>query len=124
MKIDKKFGLTYIVIGFLMIMLIKAHGADGSEVTLLETIVPSVIQTEEENGKLSSDNKKLKQELANCAQGEITLDMSEDRLNDAEMKAALIGVTGPGLRITLDDSKRAVGKREDPNLLVLSLIHI
>jgi len=119
LKIDKKFGLTYIVIGFLMIMLIKAHGADGSEVTLLETIVPSVIQTEEENGKLSSDNKKLKQELANCAQGEITLDMSEDRLNDAEMKAALIGVTGPGLRITLDDSKRAVGKREDPNLLVI-----
>lgn len=119
MKIDKKLGLISIVIGFFMIMVIKAHGVDGSQVTLLETIVPSVIRTEQENGKLAADNEKLKQELANYAQGENTVELPNDRLNDAEMKAGLIGVSGPGLRITLDDSKRTVGKQGDPNLLVI-----
>ena len=118
-KLGFAFGLASIVIIFLIIMLIKVHGVDGSQVTLLETIVPSVIQTEKENLLLSTDNEKLKQELANYAQGQSAATLASHPLQETKMNAGLMGVTGPGLQITLDDSKRAAGKQGDPKLLVI-----
>ena len=89
MQLNKKerslLGFASFLLGFLSIILLKAQGVTGRQVVIQETAVPSLIQTEQENQQLSVDNEKLQLELAN---------------------AGLIGVAGPGLRITLDDSKR------------------
>ena len=108
-----------IVIAFLIIMLLKMHGVSGSQVTLQETIVPSLIQTEQENRLLSEDNEKIKVQLEQFAQCQSVSTLANQQLKEAKMNAGLIGVTGPGLRITLDDSKRAAVAEEDPKLCVI-----
>jgi uncharacterized protein YlxW (UPF0749 family) len=107
------------LIGFIFIVLLKANGVSG-QVVLQKTSVPSFIQTEQENQQLSVDNGKLQLELAKYAQVESASTLANQQLQEAKMNAGLIGATGPGLRITLDDSKRAAVGEEDP---ILFLIH-
>lgn len=106
--------LASMLIGFLFIILFKANGVAGSQVTRQQA-VPSLIQTEQENRQLSNDNEKIKQELTKYAQGQSELALPSQQLKDTKMNAGLIEVAGPGLRITLDDSKRVVKKKDDRN---------
>jgi len=107
------------VIIFLFIMLLKVPRVAGSQATLMETIIPSLIQTEQENVQLSTDNEKIKQELAKYAQNQSASALANQQLQEAKINAGLIGVAGPGIRITLDDSLRVAIKQEDRKLLVI-----
>lgn len=123
MRLEKRerslLGLASILIGFLFIILLKANGVAGNQVTRQETAVPSLIQTEQENQQLSTDNNKIQQELTKYVQGQSSLAVASQQLQDAKMNAGLIAVTGPGVRITLDDSKRVAGGQEDPNSFLI-----
>jgi len=123
MQLDKRerslLGLSSILIGFLFIILLKTQGAAGSQVTRSETAVPSLIQTEQENQQISLDNTRLQQELAKYAQGQSVSTLANQQLQEAQMNAGLIAVNGPGVRITLDDSKRAAIGQEDPNSFLI-----
>lgn len=116
MKLDKRerslLGLASVLLGFLFIILLKAQGVTGSQE---ETAVPSLIQTEQENQQLSVENEKIQLELVKYAQGQSASTLANEQLLEAKMNAGLIALTGPGLRITLDDSKRVVIGEEDPN---------
>jgi len=124
MKLEKRerslLGLASILLGFLFIILLKSQGVAVSQVALQETAVPSLIQTEQENQQLSVENEKIQLELVKYAQGQSASTLANQQLQEAKMNADLIGVAGPGLRITLDDSKRAAVGQEDP---ILFLIH-
>jgi len=116
MKLDKRkgslIGFVFIVLSFLIIMLFKTHGVSASQKTLQETIVPSLIQLEQENQQVSGDNEKLQLELEKYAQGHSVLTLDYQQLQETKMKAGLIEVAGPGLRITLDDWRaKRLGKR-------------
>lgn len=123
MKLNKKerslLGLASMLLGFLFIILLKAQGVTGSQTVLPETAMPTLIQTEQENQQLSTDNEKLKQGLAKYGQDQSASDLANQQIHDAKMNAGLIGVAGPGLRITLDDSKRAAVGEEDPMLFLI-----
>lgn len=108
-------GLASILVGFLFIILLKTQGVASSQVTLQETAVPSLIQTEQENQQLSVDNERIQQELVKYAQGQSASALANQQLQEAQMNAGVIAVTGPGVRITLNDSKRAAIGQEDPN---------
>lgn len=123
MQLEKRerslLGLASILIGFLFIILLKTQGAAGSQVTRQETAVPSLIQTEQENQQISVDNEKIQQELAKYAQGQSASTLADQQLQEAQMNAGVIAVTGPGVRITLDDSKRAAIGEEDPSSFLI-----
>ncbi|WP_088188615.1 DUF881 domain-containing protein [Desulfosporosinus sp. FKA] len=108
-------GLGSVLIGFLFVMLLKAHGIAGNDPLGQETAVPNLVQTELENQQISVENDKLRQELAKYAQGQSASTLANQQLQDAEMNSGLIAVSGPGLRITLDDSKRTVQGQDDLN---------
>ena len=110
-------GFGSILIGFLFIILLRAHGVAGNTVT--ETAVPSLIQTEQENQQISADNDRLQQELNKYVQGQNASVLANQQLREAQMNAGVLGVSGPGVRITLDDSKRAAKEQEDPMLFVI-----
>jgi len=118
MKLEKReqslLGLASILLGFLFIVLLKAQGVAGSQIARSETAVPSLIQSEQANQQLSADNEKIQGELDKYAQGQSTSVLANQQLQEAEMNAGLVAVTGPGLRITLDDSK-SVTKAVDAN---------
>ncbi|HZK86104.1 MAG TPA: hypothetical protein VFC58_15865, partial [Desulfosporosinus sp.] len=107
---DKKeralLGIASILLGFLFVILLKTQGVAGSQLALQKTAVPNLIQTEQENQQLSDDNEKIQLELAKYALGQSATVLANQQVHEAKMNAGLIGVEGPGLRITLDDSKR------------------
>jgi len=123
MKLNKQgrslLGLASMLIGFLFIILLKTNEVSGSQVALQQTSVPSLIQTEQENQLISTDNEKIKQELVKYAQGQSASALVNERLKEVKMNAGLIGLVGPGLRITLDDSKRAAVGQEDKMLFLI-----
>ena len=108
-------GLASILIGFLFIILLKTQGVAGSQVTRQETAVPSLIQTEQENQQISLDNERIQQELAKYLQGQSASTLAYQQLQEAQLNAGVLAVTGPAVRITLDDSKRVATGQEDPN---------
>ncbi|ODA39649.1 DUF881 domain-containing protein [Desulfosporosinus sp. BG] len=119
MKLEKKerslLGLASILIGFLFVILLKTQGAAGSQATRQETAIPSLIQTEQENQQISEDNERIRQELAKYLQGQSASTLAYQQLQEAQMNAGVLKVSGPAIRITLDDSKRAATGQEDPN---------
>ena len=123
MRLDKKewflLGLASILTGFLFVVLLKAQGVAGSQVTRPETALPSLIQTEQENQQISTDNIKLQQELAKYAQGQSASTIANEELKVAKMNAGVVAVSGPGVQITLDDSKRAAVGEEDPSSFLI-----
>ena len=123
MQLDMKerslLGLASILLGFLFIILLKTQGVAGSQLTQQETAVPSLIQTEQENQQLSVENEKIQQELAKYAQGQSASSLADQQLQEAQMNAGVIAVTGPGVRITLDDSKRVASGQEDPSSFLI-----
>ena len=108
-------GLASILIGFLFIILLKTQGVAGSQLTRQETAVPSLIQTEQENQQISLDNERIQQELAKYLQGQSASTLAYQQLQEAQLNAGVIAVSGPAIRIALDDSKRAATGQEDPN---------
>ena len=128
MKMDKRerylLGLASVLLGFLFIILLKTQGAAGSQVALPETAVPSLIQTEQENQHLTAENEKIQLELVKYSQGQSALTLANQQVQETKMNAGLVEVTGPGVRITLDDSKRIVQEQEDPMLFVIHEQHI
>jgi uncharacterized protein YlxW (UPF0749 family) len=123
MQLDKRerslLGFASVLLGFLFIILLKAQGVTGSKVALQETAVPSLIQTEQENQQLSVENEKIQLELVKYAQGQSASTLANQQVQEAKMNAGLVGVSGQGVRITLDDSKRVVKEQEDPMLFVI-----
>ena len=119
MKLGKKeqtlLSFGSVLIGFLFIMLLKTQGAAGSQTFRQETAVPSLVQTEQENQQISNDNVKLEQELDKYNKGESASVLASQQLQEARMNAGLVALTGPGIRITLDDSKRVAQGQDDPN---------
>jgi len=107
------------LLGFLFIILLKAQGVTGSQMVSPEKAMPSLVQTEQENQQLSVDNENLQLELKKYAQGQSASTLANQQLQDAKMNAGLIGVAGPGLRITLDDSKRVAVGQDDPMLFLI-----
>lgn len=112
-------GIASILLGFIFIILLKTQGVAGSQVALQETAVPSLINTEQENQQLSVDNEKIRLELLKYAQGQNAVTLANQKVQESKLNAGLIGVKGPGIRITLDDSKRAAVGEEDPMLFVI-----
>lgn len=119
MQLEKReqslIAMASILIGFLFVLLLKAQGISGNLGARSETAVPNLIQTEQENQQLSADNEKLRQELAKYSQGQSASALANQQLQEAKMNAGLIALTGPGIRITLDDSKREATGQDDPN---------
>lgn len=109
-------ALASILIGFLFVILIRAQGAAGAQaVARQETSVPSLIQTEMENQQLSAENEKIQLELEKYAQGQSALVMADQQLQAAKLNAGLVELSGPGVKITLDDSKRVATGEENPS---------
>jgi len=95
--------LAVMLIGFLFITLLE--GPSGTSIANHpEATVSSLIQIEQENQQLATDNEKLKQELAKYQAGQNASDLAAKQIREAKMNAGLVAVRGPGVRIILDDS--------------------
>jgi uncharacterized protein YlxW (UPF0749 family) len=67
---------------------------------------------------LKNDNAKLRQELLKYQEGQNASSVVLDQLASAQLNAGLTKVTGPGIRITLDDSGAKV-RKDDPSYYII-----
>lgn len=123
LRLDKRgrslLGFSTILLGFLFVLLIKAQGVAGGQVTLQENAIPSLIKIEQENQQLSQDNAKIEEELIKYNQGQSASSLLNQQVEEARLNAGLTELEGPGVQITLDDSKRAATGEEDINNFVI-----
>ncbi|WP_206811393.1 DUF881 domain-containing protein [Paradesulfitobacterium ferrireducens] len=102
-----------ILIGFLFVLLLKTQGVLGDQGPKPEAAISSLVQTEQENQQLANENDKLRQELVKYTEGLNASSLAEQQLTEARMNAGLVPVSGPGIRITLDDSSLIEPNVED-----------
>jgi uncharacterized protein YlxW (UPF0749 family) len=111
MQFNKKVALSLITlcllaIGFFSFILIKAYYKNDRTGEAQEASLPSLIQLEMENDKLTKENEALWKELTKLQAADSTAALASQQLEEANINACLVGLSGPGIRITLDDSKQ------------------
>lgn len=107
-----------LALGIMFMTLLKAGGVQGNTNTRSDNVLPSIIQVGQENVLLKNDNLKLRQELAKFQEGQSASKLVLDQLEAAQRNAGLTQITGPGIRITLDDSGTQV-RKDDPSYYII-----
>lgn len=107
------------IIGLLFVILLKTTGAQGVQTGRADTVVPSLIQVEQENQQLANENENLKQELGQYKEGQNATLLTNQQLQKARINAGLTEVKGLGIRITLDDAKTYTNASDDPNYYLI-----
>ncbi len=107
-----------LALGIMFMTLLRAGGVQGSTNARADTSLPSLVQTGQENLMLKNDNAKLREELVKYQEGQNASNVVLDQLTSAQLNAGLTKVTGPGIRITLDDSG-AKERKDDPSYYLI-----
>lgn len=107
-----------LVMGALFVSLLKSTGAAGTPNRTDRTLA-SLIQIGQENEQIKKDIAKLKEELAKFQEGQNASKVVLEQLDKAKSNSGLTKVTGPGIRITLDDANIQNGNQDDPYYYVI-----
>ncbi|NLO98374.1 MAG: DUF881 domain-containing protein [Peptococcaceae bacterium] len=97
--------LCLLAIGFFSVVLIKAYYQHNKADDVQEASLPSLIQLEMENEKLTQENENLWEELTKLQAADGAAALASQQLEEASINACLVGMTGPGIKIILDDSR-------------------
>lgn len=113
---QNRIGLAFVstVLGFLMTLQFRATLVVQQEslpLQRIEELSVRLIETERERDALRADLHKVTEQQE---QNNRTVNVT-----DLEMTAGLVGLTGPGLVITIDDSRRTAKAGENTNLYVI-----
>jgi len=92
-----------LLVGILAMTLIKAYYNSNPD-NRSDVNLPSLLQLEIENEQLSKENEKLWEELTRLHAGQSAAALASQQLEQAKLNAGLLAVSGPGIRIILDDS--------------------
>lgn len=101
--------------GALLSFLLKSFAVGNIQMPTQATRV--ALELEEET--LVEENKTLESELLKLQSDSNKANQAEEALVDARTKAALIAMTGPGVTITLDDSKQLPSASDNVNLYII-----
>ena len=107
-----------VLVGILLMFQLKAQddkpSLSGSD-SVVAALAPYTVEIEQ----LQAENAKLQGELDQYMKGAKASQVANDRLKQAEMLAGLTPLEGPGLEITLDDSKQAVANGENVDKYII-----
>jgi uncharacterized protein YlxW (UPF0749 family) len=89
-----------------------------SQIHQFQAMVTKINEAKAEQDKKQELANKMRADLDRIAGG-VELGPMRDDLNRARIEAGLVGVSGPGVEVTLNDSNKAAKPGEDLNLYVL-----
>ncbi|NLI90651.1 MAG: DUF881 domain-containing protein [Peptococcaceae bacterium] len=109
MQIKKNGALGLITLGMLIIgiftlIIIKVYYKANQDSLRPDANLPSLLQLELENEQLAKENEKLWSELSRVQAGQSAAALASQQMDEANMNAGLVKLSGPGIRIILDDS--------------------
>ncbi len=110
--------LCSLLLGVLLMFQLKAQ-ADKPNLMGSDNVVAALAPYTSEIEQLQAENDKLQAELDQYMKGAEASQVASDRLKRAQLQAGLTPIEGPGLEITLDDSKQAVANGDDVDKYII-----
>lgn len=80
-----------------------------------DELIGTLVQIEQANDQLQREHNSLNNSLAKLKSGEDVKQLVQDELLQTKLRAGLVAVRGPGMRITLADSELRREEGVDPN---------
>lgn len=107
-----------VIVGITFALLFNTYSDANLETRRQEATLPGLLQLELENEQLAKENEKLWKELTRLQAGQSAAALASQELEQAKMNAGLIGLSGPGIRIILDDSDLEEKSSEYENYVI------
>lgn len=116
-------ALVCVVLGFMLSMQFKVQKqvtlADVSRMQRIEELAGQLEKAEQERDALQEELEELRGQLRNMASAQQEFQALAQQLEQAQIHAGLIAMSGPGVVVTLDDSNRPVTPGENANNYII-----
>lgn len=113
--------LISVVLGLMLAVQFKAtNGPLAFSTRQMDVLALELKQVKEERDNLVVENRELRNKLAEALAGQNSAgEALVEELNKARAAAGFLPVKGPGITVTLNDSKKTVQPGEDPNQFLI-----
>ncbi len=115
-------AIVFIILGIMLALQFKTQQritAGGLPSRRLEDVTARLRDVEMDRERLLDEVFDLRQKLSEVTHESGLIQALEDELKKVKIVAGLVEVKGPGIVITLDDSKRVAHPGEDPNAFLI-----
>lgn len=116
-------ALIVVILGFMLSMQLKIHRAeteaDQTKLLRTEELVSQLEQVEKERDALTKDLEKARQQVRDLTSAQNQYKVLAEQLEQAQLQAGLLPLTGPGVTVTMADSTRPVLPGENPNYFII-----
>lgn len=109
--------ITMLIVGIFSTTVVKAY-YNNNEVSRPDANLPSLLQLEIENEQLSKENEKLWRELTRLQAGQSAAALASEQLEERKLNSGFLAVSGPGIKIILDDSDHEERTSEFANYVI------
>jgi len=117
-------ALVCVVLGIMLSMQFKIIKSGGAvTIQRIEDLTAQIKALEKERNDLREEVKSLETKInqfeLSASQTNTAIEIMKKDLENAKLLAGLTDVEGPGIIVTLNDSKRSIKPGEDPNLFLI-----
>ncbi|MEW5935591.1 MAG: DUF881 domain-containing protein, partial [Bacillota bacterium] len=108
-------ALVMLVLGLMLALQYRVQQRAASDLAhrRTEELVELLQKSETERRRLEQELAEVRATVSQLAQGQAALSALQEELAKAQMLAGLVPVKGPGVTVTMDDSKRPLQKGQD-----------
>lgn len=114
-------ALVMLVLGLMLALQYRVQQRAASDLAhrRTEELVELLQKSETERRRLEQEVADLRATVTQMTQGQAAVAALQEELAKAQMLAGLVPVKGPGVTVTMDDSKRPLQKGQDVNAFLL-----
>lgn len=114
-------ALVMLVLGLMLALQYRVQQRAATDLAhrRTEELVELLQRAETERRRLEEEVAQLRGTVSQLTQGQAALSALQEELAKAQMLAGLTPVKGPGVTVTMDDSKRPIQKGQDINAFLL-----
>lgn len=114
-------AMVMVVLGMMLALQYRVQQRAATDLAhrRTEELVELLQKSETERRRLEQEVGELRGTVSKLTQGQAALSALEEELRKAQLLAGLMPVKGPGVTVTMDDSKRPLQKGEDINAFLL-----
>lgn len=116
-------AMIVVILGFMLAMQLRVHRAeteaDQTKLLRTEELISQLEQVEKERAALTKELDQVRTQVRSLTSAQDQYKVLSDQLEQAQLQAGLLPVTGPGVTITMTDSTRPAAPGENPNFYIV-----
>ncbi len=114
-------ALVCVILGMMVSLQLKVQQSVAANPAFQrsEDLARRLKDAEKERDNLQKEVSELRAKMAGMAEGRNVIASLTDALQASQMAAGLVAVEGPGVTVSMDDSRRPSKPGEDPNAYII-----